>query len=441
VKNEKADTTENNSISDEPGDTISDKSKRIKKKRDQAKERNKSKLDLDKIDKKFIPEGFYDPNLDEQTRKKMIQMIRNRASAQASRDKKKLYMQQLESENQKLHKQNASLMSKNSELNNRLKALEYSYAQLAQENQELKQLYNNLSCHKCGAPQVINAGAEYTSTDDREEAMSQSSENSPIRGRGYGFRSSFFNMAMTFATILSVVLMVFMGGNISGSYDQRDNRIGPMRYLAEKPSTNYFISNDQIVPENNLPIKVQYNEIPQMTDIAPQEAIFMENIKTVKREFQLKYDSVYKARKQTIIVDPKDNATESQSFTGKNKNALVDYKFYQPKKFLGKANKIIGDNDTLFNKETKVTTLFSPHTFEFKDQQDKERDFETNRAPTSEIPHSKFIQLLITKSNNHISYLGEDHSEFHAPIISQDDHGTMYELWCEVFYVRELNTF
>jgi len=69
-----------------------------------------------------------------------------------------------------------------------------------------------------------------------------------------------------------------------------------MRYLAEKPSTNYFISNDQIVPENNLPIKVQYNEIPQMTDIAPQEAIFMENIKTVKREFQLKYDSVYKAR-------------------------------------------------------------------------------------------------------------------------------------------------
>lgn len=220
---------------------------------------------------------------------------------------------------------------------------------------------------------------------------------------------------------------------------EKDQRIGPMRYLAEKTPT-YFVNNDQIVPENNLPERVQFNEVPQITDIAPQETIFMENIKTLKREFQSHYQSVYKANRQSLIVDPKDNITEPNSFRNKTKNAIVDYKYYQPKKFLGKNNQA-SQNDTTLVKDSRVTTIFSPHSFEFKDQADKQRDFETFGAPASEIMDSEFIQFLLPKNNLHFAYLNENHSEFHAPVISQDDEGTMYEVWCKVFYVRELNSF
>lgn len=437
VKNPKQDTTEYNSVSDD-AESISDKSKRIKKSRDQAKQRNKSKLEVEKIDKKFIPEGFDDPNLDEHTKKKMIQMIRNRVSAQASRDKKKVYLQQLEHDNNRLYKENNLLSNKNAELNNRLKSLEISYAQIAQENQELKKMFSHLTCHNCGTAQIITPNVEYPSTDERDETLSQSSVTSITRVSRFGFRSGFFNVAMTFATILSLVLMVFMGNGIGGNFDQRDQRITPMRYLAQKTPT-YFVSNDQMIPENNLPEKVEYNEIPQISDIRPQETIFMENIKTLKREFQEHHESVYLANKQTLIVDPKDNVTNSQSFKTKTKNAIVDYQFYQPKKFLGKAHQV-NQNNTLA-REPRVTTIFSPSSFEFKDQEEKQRDLDIYGAPTSQIMDSQYIQFLMPKNSLHLAYLNENHSEFHSPVVSEADDGTMYEVWCKVFYVRELNSF
>ncbi len=261
MKNHKQETTED-SVSEEAELSISDKTKRIKKSREQAKDRKKSKLEVDKIDKKFIPEGFDDPSLDEHTKKKMIQMIRNRVSAQASRDKKKVYLQQLERDNMRLQKENSALSTKYTEISNKLKILENSYAQLAQENEELKKIYYNLTCHNCGTAQIINQREEYPSLEEREETLSENSSSGITRISRRTFTGGFFNIAMTFATILSVVLMVFMGNSFGGNFDrtfqvinliliEKDHRILTGNYLAQ-PNSNirYFVSEDAIATEN-----------------------------------------------------------------------------------------------------------------------------------------------------------------------------------------------
>ena len=207
------------SVRDDSETCISDKTKRIKKTRDQAKQRTKAKLDaksiLGNIDPKYIPEGFDNPNLDEATRKKMIQMVRNRVSAQQSRDKKKMHLQELETQIQRLSHDKQLLVQRNNEINNKLKALEISYAQLAHENQELKKIAG--ACPNCGHSQVMSPSVDYPSTDDRESIPS-----SPRFSRGSSpYRGGFFNFAMTFATILSVVLMVFLGNGIGGTFDRK----------------------------------------------------------------------------------------------------------------------------------------------------------------------------------------------------------------------------
>jgi hypothetical protein len=153
--------------------------------------------------------------LDENTKKKMIQQIRNRVSAQQSRDKKKHHLQQLEFEVKKLSKENQLLSQKNIEMNNKLKSFEISYAQLAHENQALKSHLD--VCQHCGHSLLSSPSAEYPSTDDHSSDVSASNLT---RGSS-PFRGSFFNYAMTFATILSVVIMVLLGDGIGGSFDRK----------------------------------------------------------------------------------------------------------------------------------------------------------------------------------------------------------------------------
>jgi Basic region leucine zipper len=80
-----------------------DQSKKIKKveleeKRSKAKQREQEKknMEIQDIPSKFIPEGF--ENADPKTREKMIRMMKNRISAQQSREKKKQKYQTIEQE-------------------------------------------------------------------------------------------------------------------------------------------------------------------------------------------------------------------------------------------------------------------------------------------------------------------------------------------------------
>ena len=63
-------------------------------------------ISIAEIPQKYIPEGFNQSNLDEKSKKKMVQMIRNRISAQNSRDRKKAYMKKLEANQKKTAAEN-----------------------------------------------------------------------------------------------------------------------------------------------------------------------------------------------------------------------------------------------------------------------------------------------------------------------------------------------
>lgn len=142
------------SVKLEAEDRLSAKSKRIMK-RNVAKERTKTKKDAEAffsgVDPKFLPEGYDDPNLDEKTKKKMIQMVRNRISAQNSRDRKKVFMQQIEDVNVKLMDEITTLKAEKDTLMNEITRLQQSEAQLILENQTLRNNNGNNSNNMCSS--------------------------------------------------------------------------------------------------------------------------------------------------------------------------------------------------------------------------------------------------------------------------------------------------
>jgi len=120
---------------------LSSHSKKIQK-RDKAKARAKIKQNMAMVmaiaPEKYIPSGIDDPNLDDKTKRKMVQMAKNRMAAQKTRDRKKQYTSELEEVKNHLAKVNEELEEKNRLLEERIKALEMNQVYLLQENQELK---------------------------------------------------------------------------------------------------------------------------------------------------------------------------------------------------------------------------------------------------------------------------------------------------------------
>jgi bZIP transcription factor len=134
----------------EQEDRVLTKTKRILK-REKAKQRVMIKQEISSISdisSKYIPEGFNDPDLDDKTKKKMIQMIRNRISAQNSRDRKKQYVQQLEALHYKASEDSRIVMERNKKLQEENKRLIAMNAQLMEENIRLKAC--NVTCSNCG---------------------------------------------------------------------------------------------------------------------------------------------------------------------------------------------------------------------------------------------------------------------------------------------------
>mmetsp|Transcript_33025 Transcript_33025/g.29932 ORF Transcript_33025/g.29932 Transcript_33025/m.29932 type:complete len:87 (-) Transcript_33025:1231-1491(-) len=79
-------------------------------------------------------------------------MIRNRISAQNSRDRKKAYLSQLENIKEHLAEENKKMNQENSHLLEEIKKLEEAHARAVQENEELKKSLNFV-CNFCGRSQ------------------------------------------------------------------------------------------------------------------------------------------------------------------------------------------------------------------------------------------------------------------------------------------------
>ncbi len=186
-------------------DKTKEKAPKGKQKRQQATE-----LLLKTVDKRLIPEGFYDPNLDNKTRKKMIQMIRNRVSAQTSRDKKKAYMAQVEENKKELENENIKLAHENSYLLERVKTLEA-------ENAALKRGSDSY-CSKCGF--TLENEMPNSNPETEDSSLEQSNVSSPTLRRGSS-RRGFFGFSMAFAAIFCVLL--FMNGGSIGGFTPQGN--------------------------------------------------------------------------------------------------------------------------------------------------------------------------------------------------------------------------
>ena len=104
------------------------------------------------------------------TQKKVVQMIRNRISAQNSRDRRKVYVQSLEQTRDMLNDENVKLSDDKAKLIEQVKRLGKANAKLLKENQSLKKENKNILCkdcqgsmdklHQCGAEAKL---AEYLS--------------------------------------------------------------------------------------------------------------------------------------------------------------------------------------------------------------------------------------------------------------------------------------
>lgn len=152
VKPQKEEPTEVLNIKIEDEEKLVSKSKRILK-REKAKQRSQLKLEPMSLpsptSSMCLPEGFSDCNMDDKTKKKMAQMIRNRISAQNSRDRKRAYVWQLELSKTKLAEDNQKLAQDKTELLNEIKRLEDFRIKLLEENKGIKKNLNLPFCGSC----------------------------------------------------------------------------------------------------------------------------------------------------------------------------------------------------------------------------------------------------------------------------------------------------
>lgn len=196
-------------MKDEFDGRVHDKSKRIAK-QDKPREKIKFKQDpesiMKRVDSRYIPDGFDNPDLDDHTKKKMIQMIRNRVSAQSSRDKKKMYVTQLEEARDELEQENFTLLKEKSMLSNRIRDLERERDTLIDEVESLKKGANYL-CSKCGCTLECEPAPELQNMDSTD-----SSASSPVAlHRGHRSSKNFFGFSLGFAAIMCV-LFIMNGG-------------------------------------------------------------------------------------------------------------------------------------------------------------------------------------------------------------------------------------
>jgi len=190
---------------------LANRTKRIMK-REKAKQRSKVKQEvsspmISNLPSKYIPEGFDNPDLDEKTRRKMIQMIRNRISAQSSRDRKKAYMMQLEDVKAMLSEENVKLGTEKENLMKQLKRLEKTQKKLQSENQQLRK-NKDLTCEKCGQDKCRQ-------NDQKGEGCSQESFSkmlSTLTGADMSKLSEgnnkFYKRTMTLATMISIMMVM-----------------------------------------------------------------------------------------------------------------------------------------------------------------------------------------------------------------------------------------
>jgi len=420
-------------------DKLVSKSKRIQK-RTEAKERTKVKQEakafFEGIDSKFLPEGYDDPNLDEKSRKKMIQMVRNRISAQNSRDRRKNRLEQLEEINSQLNKDIKTLTQEKNGLIQEINSLQNSNNMLFQENQNLKS--GNL-CSSCGRSQ---SGGESTTQND-EEAVIFNSDDGIVDGfSGLGsptlsrFASSGKGFLGFFAFAAVVSCVVIMGVQNGGQMDFNGNRLGGGRILDQ----NGDLTDVRDINLNRL--QFDYSK-----------SLILKHMKPLKEHFDINHNLAFQAYLQkSILLDTLQGEVEYVNMEEPEyRNAIMDYtSFHQSssKGFRRPSPVITAKNLPILSSPrddpSRTSTLFCPSGLEFFDGQDNQSihlgpDGKIYTNATSNLENAEYLQLLVPRStlarynvNNNLSGM------YGIPFENEAENNSMLEVWCKVFMIREL---
>jgi len=203
-------STETFEVKIESEDKLVSRTKRIQK-REKAKQRLRIKQEaspaLSSVNSKYIPDGFDNPDLDDKSKRKMVQMIRNRISAQNSRDRKKHYMMQLEEAKSILADENNKLSNEKGLLLKQLKKLEKNQKKLQHENADLKKCWEE-NCKKCGQNKGFNCMEEEEPEGQSTLSKILNKITAPIMNKLPEGQKPFNKKTMTLATIISIVMVM-----------------------------------------------------------------------------------------------------------------------------------------------------------------------------------------------------------------------------------------
>lgn len=449
-------------------------SKKIKrevaKKRAQMKKISNPKDFNDKFEdnEDLIAEALNNPNLDEKSSKKLKQMIRNRISAQNSRDRKKQYINNLEKGNQLLKMQNNQLLHE-------LASLKESNKLLQQETDNLKKSLQQQKdfCPHCGHSSILSP-SQISSTesisiphsDDPEiERILLSREvgaTSPTFARMFGGTSrSFFSYALTFTTILSLVLLF----NVNNSMDQAT--------ISEMKQTKFYM----VGPMQNIGINTEKQEIAPVVSVGveqpapisidallaqPLQWPFLKNIDTLKTYFNENamktfFNSLKVHEKTAPCIEDMDPRQVKEISSMKmeiiEENPIVEYKSFLNHSVKARAELEsgllvpIGAESMSSKSKDKFSTLFCPAGFQFFDTEEVDimkkgnlrAGSETGEMkPSNNVLDTDYIQFYIPRKQ--VTGVYKDHKTSDlilAPNNTLEDN-VILEVWCKVFQVREL---
>jgi len=144
----------------------------------------------------------------------------------------------------------------------------------------------------------------------------------------------------------------------------------------------------------------------------------------------------------SVIRDPKENLTKTLGGV-QNKNAVVDRGFYKNNKdkFLPKlsqSSQNIQMDEEFSLIEGKSSTLFCPSGFEIVTAEEKQEIDNQGTIYVPNIETAQYLQLILPRHSIQLSFKNENGSDYTGPAVNEDGDGTLLELWCKVFYVREL---
>lgn len=437
IRLERAEKKEENSTSDETSvsipipNKIADRSRRIIK-REKAKQRTSVKnvalapvINVTEISDSYASKGFEPEEVDDKSKKKMVQMIRNRISAQNSRDRKKAYMKRLEQQQKKIASDN----------------LEYQreIRQLKNANEALK-----LECEHLRRCLMTSFNETHDKLYQSEENMSGMNSNEEIEFKSGSLvrKNNGSKQLVKYSLALATLFAVLMFSNIniqSGNSASNLSQLGQQLNTFESKIEEIFyshkrkleeLSNETSEHSLSAELKIEMEEETLGADSKPSNNLEFEELKKLKAMFHEEYMTKFMNQMKVNTAEGFE-VKENVSLPKYLKESMESQKLAQ--------NSISNG----LNGRDNYSALFCPSGFAVQSSKNdsfsvKLEDGQQNERGIN-LNNSEWLQLIVPKSNLlQASFAGNEQVKISSEAGSEDN--SLIELWCKVVNVKTLQS-